>query len=232
MALWYDFDYPRAERELERAIELNPRYATAHARFGWYLGLMGRYEEAYTECQRALRLEPLSSAIQYALGCVCWMARRYDQAIKQLQAALDFDPTFGWLHMFVGFSYEGKLMHQLAITEMQKTVEMAPGSTLALLALSQAYAASGQREEAQRVLDQVDELSKQKYATPYFRARIYAALGEFQQALHWLETAYQERSAPMAFLKIDPQLDNLRSEPRFHDLLRRINFPHGLEIGL
>jgi TolB-like protein/lipoprotein NlpI len=225
ISLWYDFDFPMAEREFERAIELNPRYATAHGWFGWYLGLMGRHQEAYTECQRALRLEPLSSAMLYAFGCVYWMARQYDKAIEQLEKALDFDPDFAWSHMFLGFAYEGKLMHQAAITEMEKTVKMAPGSTLALLALSQAYAAAAKREEAQRILDEVEELSKQKYATPYFRARIYAALDAPEQVLEWLENAYGERSAPMAVLKVDPQFDKLRSNPRFQALVQRMNFP-------
>jgi TolB-like protein len=224
VAIWYEFDFRKAEREFERAIELNPRYATAHGWFGWYLGLMSRYEEAYTECQRALRLEPLSTAMQYAFGCVCWMARRYDQAIEQLEKALDLDPNFAWLHMFLGLSYEGKLMHQSAITEMEKTVGLAAGSTLALLALSQAYAAAGKREEAQRILDEVEELSKRQYVTPYFRARIYAALDEPEQVLNWLEIGYRERSSPMAFLKVDPNFDRLRSEPRFQDLLRRMKF--------
>ena len=225
VAIWYEFDFRKAEREFERAIELNSRYATAHGWFGWYLGLMSRYEEAYTECQRALRLEPLSTAIRYAFGCVCWMARRYDQAVEQLQKTLDLDPNFAWAHMFLGFAYEGKLMHEAAIMEMKKTVEMAPGSTLALLALSQAYAVAGKRKLAQAIFDEVDELSKQKYATPYFRARIYTALGEPEQALGWLENGYRERSAPMALLKVDPQFDSLRSKPRFCDLLRRMSFP-------
>jgi len=225
VSIWYAFDFPNAEREFERAVELNPRYATAHGWFGWYLGLMGRYEEAYTECQRAIRLEPLSSALQYALGCVYWMARLYDQAIEQFLKTLDFDVNFAWLHMFLGFSYEGKFMYQASIAAMQKAVELTPGSTLSLLALSQAYAAAASREQAQSIMDEVDELSKQKYATPYFRARIYAALGERDKALIWLETAYRERSAPMALLKVDPQFDKLRTEPRFQNLMQRMNFP-------
>jgi TolB-like protein/Tfp pilus assembly protein PilF len=225
VALWYDFDFSKAERQFERAIELNSRYATAHGWFGYYLGLMGRYEEAYTECRRAIRLEPQSSAIQYHLGCVYWFAHRYDQAIGQLEKALDFDPNFTWSHGFLGFAYEGKSAYGHAIVAMQKAVDLSPDSTLTLLGLAEAYALAGKREEAQRILDRVEKLSKQQYVTPYFQARVYAALGEQEAALKWLETGYQERASIMAFLKVDPQFDKLRTETRFQELMQRMNFP-------
>jgi TolB-like protein/Tfp pilus assembly protein PilF len=225
VALWYDFNFQRAEREFERAIELDPRYATAHAWFGWYLALIGRQEEAYTECQRAVRLEPLASAIQYSFGCVHWMARRYDQAIEQLQKALDFEPNFSWSHGFIGLAYQGKCMYEAAVAALQKTVELSPHSTLSLLGLSEAYALAGRREEARKVFAQVEDLSKQQYVLPYFRARVHAALGEQDNALDWLETSYQERTSHIAFLKVDPHFDSLRSDPRFQDLMQRMSFP-------
>jgi adenylate cyclase len=154
-----------------------------------------------------------------------WFAHRYDQAIGQLEKALDFDANFSWSHGFLGFPYEGKCMHEPAVAALQKAVELSPGSTLSLLGLAEAYALAGKREEAQRILEQVEKLSKQQYVTPYFRARVYAALGEQDESLNWLETAYRERASIMAFLKIDPQFDKLRSAPRFQELLRRMNFP-------
>jgi TolB-like protein/Tfp pilus assembly protein PilF len=223
--LWYDFDFPKAEREFERAVELNPRYATAHGWFGWYLALMGRYEEAYTECQRALRLEPLSSAMQYALGCVYWMAHRYDQAIEHLERALDFEPNFSWSHGFIGFAYQGKCMYEPAVAALQRAVELSPRSTMSLLGLAEAYALAGKRDEAQKIVGQIDNLSREQYVTPYFRARVHAALGEHDTALDWLETSYQERMSHMAFLKVDPQFDKLRTEARFQNLIQRMNFP-------
>ena len=186
---------------------------------------MCRYEEAYTECQRAIRLEPLSSANQYALGCVYWMARRYDQAIEQLEKALPFDASFPWGHGFIGFSYQGKCIYEPAVAAMQKAVELSPGSTLALLGLSEAYVLAGRREEAEKVLEQVEKLSKQQYIMPYYRARVCAALGQRDDTLHWLETSYHERTSQLAFLKVDPHFDALRSVPRFQELLNRMNFP-------
>jgi len=221
---WYDFDFAAAEREFERSIELNPRYPVAHGWFGYFLGLMGRYEEAYTECQRAIRLDPLSSVMQCYLACICWLARRYDQALEQLQRTLEFDASFIWVHGWLGWAYLGKSMHQAAITAMRKGVELSPASTLYLAGLGEAYAAAGEQSEAQAVLEQLKEVSKQRYVTPYMVARIYTALGDKHAALKWLETAFQERAPFIAFSKVDPQLDNLRSDARFQDLLRRMTF--------
>lgn len=170
----------------------------------------------------------IAYAIQYQLGCVYWFAHRYDPAIEQLEKALDFDPNFTWSHGFLGFAYEGKSAYGHAIAAMQKAVDLSPGSTLTLLALAEAYALAGKREEAQRMLDQVEKLSTQQYVTPYFRARVYAALGEQEAALRWLETGYRERASIMAFLKVDPQFDKLRTHTRFEHLMRRTNFPVNL----
>jgi TolB-like protein/Tfp pilus assembly protein PilF/tRNA A-37 threonylcarbamoyl transferase component Bud32 len=222
---WYDFDFAAAEREFERAIELNPRYATAHGWFGYYLGLMGRHEEAYTECQRAIRLDPLSSVIQWTLAAVYWMARRYDQAIEQLEKTLELDASFVWSHGFMGLAYEGKSMHKPAIAAVQKAVELAPGSTMSLLALAEAYALADQPDETRRITERIEKLSKQQYVTPYFRARVHAALDEQDHALNWLEVSCQERTSQIAFLKVDPHFDSIRSKPRFQNLLRRMNFP-------
>ena len=224
---WYDFDFAGAEREFERALELNPRYATAHGWFGYCLGLMGRYEEAYTECQRAIRLEPISSAIQYHLGSVYWFAHRYDQAIEHLEKALQFDPNFVWSLGFLAFAYECKGLYERAIASIQKGVELSPRSIPYLLALAEAHALAGQREKAKDILEEVEKLSKQHYVTPYFRARVHAALGELPEALDWLETAYRERASLMAFLKVDPQFDKIRHTPRFQELLQAMNFPEG-----
>jgi len=111
---WYDYDFLAAEREFERAIELNPRYATAHYWFGFFLALMGRYEEGYTELKRAIRLDPLSSVIHWGLGFVYWCSRRYDQAIEQAGKSLELDSTFVGGHALFGWAYRGKSLYELA----------------------------------------------------------------------------------------------------------------------
>jgi TolB-like protein/Tfp pilus assembly protein PilF len=223
-AAMYDYDFLTAQREFERSIELNPRYGTAHHLFGFYLGLMGRYEEAYTELQRAIRLDPLSSLANALLGYIYLYARRYDQAIEQFVKTLELDPDSAFAQCGLGWAYRCKSLHEPAMAALRKSVELWHGPS-PLSWLGEAYAAGGRRDEAHQVLEQLHELSKQRYVTPYGVGRVYAALGEKEEALHWLETAYCKRAEWMVLLKVDPCLDDLRPDPRFQDLLRRMNFP-------
>jgi TolB-like protein/Flp pilus assembly protein TadD len=221
----YDYDFANAEREFERSIELSPRYATAHQWFGLYLALMARFEEAYTELMRAVRLDPQSLMIRVTLGFVCWCWRRYDQAIEHFERALEIDPNFIWAHGDMGFTYVEQLKYDDAIAAGRKAVELSQGAPTFIALLGDEYAVAGRLAEARETLEQLQELSKQRYVTPYGVARIHAAMGESDEALHWLESAYRERAAWMVVLKIDPRFDNMRSDPRFDDLVRRMNFP-------
>lgn len=221
-----DYNFLAAEREFERSIELNPRYATAHAWFGISLAMTGRFEEAYTELQRAIRLDPHSSAIHFNSGFGHFFMRRDDQSIKHYEKAIELDPSMAPAHCGLGYAYLGKSMYESAIAAFRRAVEFPHSAPLYLACLGEAYAAAGHRDEAQGILKQLDELSKHRYVTPYFVGRIYAALGKKDEALHWLETAYLQRAEWMVVLKVDPRLDDdLRAHPRFQDLLRRMNFP-------
>jgi tetratricopeptide (TPR) repeat protein len=222
--MWYDYDFLAAEREFERSIELNSRYATAHQWFGMGLGLMGRYEEAYTELKRAISLDPCSSVIHWTLGFVYRRARRYDQAIEQHERALELDPNFAQGHGGLGFDYLEKGMYEPAISELQKAVQLSQSAPTFLACLGEAYAVAGLRDEALKVLQRLQELSKQRYVTPYIVAGIYAALGKKEEALQWLNSAYGEHAAFMVLLKTEPRFDYLRSDPHFQDILRRMNF--------
>jgi TolB-like protein/Tfp pilus assembly protein PilF len=223
--MWYDYDFKSAEREFDRAIELNPRYITAHSQFGFCLGLMGRFEESFTEVKRAIRLDPTSSVIQWALGFVYWTARRYDDAIEQLGRTLEFDPGFAWAHGVRAWAYMGKCMYEAAIADAKKGSELLPGSMVLLAIRGETYAAAGIRDEAHKILDQLNERSKQQYVMPYLLAKIYAGLGRKDDAIDCLEKSYHTRAPWMVFLKVDPQLDTLRSAPRFTDLMRGMKFP-------
>ena len=223
---WYDYDFATAEREFERAIELNPRYPAAHYFFGFFLGVMGRYEEAYTELKRAIRLDPLSSVMHWGMGLGCfWFSRRYDQAIKEAQRALELDPNFVGAHALYGWACPHKSLHEFAITSLRRAIQLSQGASQWVGSLGEAYAEAGYKDEAREILQQLNDLRKQRYVTPYIVARIHAALGEHDDALCWLETAYQDRATWMIFLKTDPHLDCLRHDPRFQDLLKRMNFP-------
>jgi TolB-like protein/Flp pilus assembly protein TadD len=223
-ATMYHYEFGTAEKEFERAIELNPRYLPAHHLFAWYLCIMDHYEEAYAEIQRAIRLDPLFSLSNAFLGIVYFYARRYDQALEQCQKTLALDPHSGPAQAFLGWTYSRKSLHEPAITALRKACDLWPGSTVIGL-LGEAYAAAGHYDEAIKVLEQLDQLSKERYVTPYVVGRIYATLGRQDEAFRWLEIAYQQQAEWMVLLKVDPVLDNLRPDPRFQDLLQRMNFP-------
>jgi TolB-like protein/Flp pilus assembly protein TadD len=221
----YDFDFALSETEYERSIQLNPRYATAYMWFSLLLAATGRLEEAITECKRAVRLDPLALMISAGLGWIYWCAHRYDEMIEQFRKTLELDSNFAPPHWGLGLAYSGKSMHEPAIAEMRKAVELSHGSTLVVGLLGEAYAIAGYRDDAQEVLAQLEGISKQQYVTPYIIARIYAALDKSDEVFLWLETAFRERAAWMVYLSVDSRLDSLRSDPRFQDLLRRMNFP-------
>jgi TolB-like protein/Flp pilus assembly protein TadD len=224
LASIYDYDFLTAEREFEQAIELNPRYAHAHSMFSFHLAWTGRYEEAYAEIQRALRLDPLSSITNSHVGWIYLYGRRYDQAIEQLQKTLEMDPNSGSAWGFLGWAQSCKSQHESAIASLRKACELWPGSP-PVAWLGQVYATAGYRDEAQKILKQLQELSKRQYVTSYEVGRIYAALGQKDEAFRRLEAAYEQRSNWMVLLKVDPLFDDLRPDPRFQHLLRRMNFP-------
>jgi len=221
----FDWDWPGAEREFKRAIEINPDYGFAHQQYGMYLALMGQFDRAMIELKKAQRLEPLSPWISADLGLVFYVARRYDEAIQQFQETLKIDQNFAQAHLNLGFVYEQKGMYEEAIAEMRKAVSVSGDRKKFVGYLGYAYAVAGKRAEAQNMIDEWKGASSQGYASPYHVARIYTGLGKKDQAFIWLEKATEERYSSMVWLKVDPLWDPLRSDPRFEDLLRRVGLP-------
>jgi len=221
----YDWDWRAAESEFKRSIELKPNYALAHEFYGLYLWSIGRTNEGIAESERAVDLDPLSPETNAFLGFGLWYAHRYGQAVEQLRKTADLDPSYWATHEALGAAYEEQGQFPEAIAELHKAVELAGIIAKPTAWLARAYAVSGKRAEAQKLLDRLKERSKETYVSTYDIALIYTGLGERDQALTWLERAYQARPWPMNSLKVDPQLDGLRSDPRFQDLLRRMNFP-------
>jgi len=220
----YDGDSSGAEREFRRAIELNPSYATAHRFYGLALAGMGRFEEALRELKRALELDPLSSAGNHALALGFFKARQYDQSIEQGRRTLELDPNFIFAHWLLGLAYIQKSMYKDGIAESEKAVAISPNNTLAQSGLGYSYAAAGRRAEAQKVIDRLNEFSKREYVPAVLRVNIYAGLGEKDKAFEWLDKAYEDRTIGSSEdVKLDPALDPLRSDPRWTDLLRRMN---------
>lgn len=229
ITLFYDWDWSGAEQQFKRAIELNPRYATAHHWYAFYLTLMGRPDEGIAEIKRAQELDPLSLIISTDFGFLLYFARRYDEAMEQLRNVIEMDPHFTTAHVRLGQVYEQKAMYEEAVAEFQKAVTLSPEGSYLYLArtyvLARTYALLGNRDEAVRILHEATKLSKKRHISPYAIALIYAGLGEKDRAFAWLERAYAERSNWLVGLKVDPRVDNLRSDPRFAELLRRMNFP-------
>ena len=220
----YDWDWNAAASGFRRAVELNPNYATAYQRNSLYLMSMGRTSESIAEMNRAHDLDPLSISTNFSLGWRLYLAREYDQAIEQLRNTIDMDPDFVLPHLVLGQAYEQKKMYDQAITELRRAVDISQSSPPAVAALARAHAVSGRTTEARKLLDQLMEQSKKRYVSPFYVAIVYAGLGENDQALDWIEKAYKDRSNAIVFAKVDPQLDTLRSTPRFQSLLHRLAF--------
>jgi eukaryotic-like serine/threonine-protein kinase len=228
--LSFEWDWPNAENEFKRAIELNPGYATAHQWYGIYLSEMGRHDESMRERKLAQELDPLSLSISTGLGRAFFWARRYDEAIDHLQKTLEQDPKYPDTHWSLGLAYEQKKMYAEAIASFQKaveysrTTELAEGKPEMQAALAHALAVGGRRTEALKIVaDLTEEPDKQRYISPYSMALVYVGLGDKQQSFDWLDRAYQERDESFIHLRVDPRLDDLRADPQFIERLHRIH---------
>lgn len=181
-------------------------------------------DDGIAQSKRALDLDPLSLAYNDTLGIEFFLARRYTQAIEQEQRTLELDPSSIDAYYFRGISYLKKSMPNEGMAELQKAASLSPNNVIAVTGLGYGYAVTGKRTDAQRMLDRLDELSKQSYVSPVWRAKIYAGLEDKDKAFQWLEKAIQDRSVvSVGYIKTNPMFDPLRSDPRYADLLRRTN---------
>ncbi len=220
----YQWDWAGAEREFRRAIELNPGYATAHHWYAVLLTSLGRHQEAYREIMRARDLDPVSPIIAHHVGLHFYCLGDYDQSLDWNRRTLEIDPRFPIAFVNLGRSYLQKGMYEQAIAEMQRAMEVCGDCPSLLGQLGHAYAAAGRRGEARRILERLKKQSRPLYLS-YPIAEIYLGLGDEDQALTRLEQAHKERSAWMIYIRVEPKWDPLRRDPRFQDLLRRMNFP-------
>ena len=218
----FEWDLYSAGKEFQRAIELNPNYATAHHWYAWHLSVMGRYDEAIAEMKKAENLDPLSLIIKADLAELLVIAHSYDESIRQSRKTIEMDPNFPLAHNQLGLAYLQKHMHDEAVAELQKAVQLSGGSPTCIANLARAYVASGKRSEAVKLLGDLKNRSSPGYPDSEI-AVIYASLGDTDQAMNWLEKAYEKRFNPSVLLR--PGFDPLRSDPRFEDLGRRIGLP-------
>ena len=223
-----EWDWAGAEKEFKRAIELNANYPTAHQWYAYDLAATGRLNDAITEIKRAHELDPLSIIVNTDVGEFLYFARRYDQAIEQYRKSLEMDPNFVVAHYLLGFAYEQKGLYEEAIGEHQKALALL-GNDRTKGWLGHAYAVSGKKVEAVKILDELKELLKgpghRGYGFPFSIASIYSGLGDKDQAFEWLEKAYEDHNYYPIYVTLDPRFDSLRSDPRFAELLRRMGLP-------
>lgn len=226
LKLYYEWDWPGAEREFKRAIQLNPNHAAAHSSYGTYLQSLGKFGDAVNERERSRELNPVSPMATANVGYPMYFARRYDEAPVYYQRALDLDPNFSWGHLWIGQVRVQQGKYDEAISDIKKAISLSPDNTRAIATLGHAYAVAGKLAEALQVLEDLQGLAKQKYVSPYFVALIYTGLGDRDQAFVWLEKAYEERHPYLTLINVEPVFDSIRSDPRFANLLRRIGLPN------
>lgn len=219
----YDWDLAGAEKEFQRAIELNPGDAQIHHVYGHYLLAMGRVTEAWTESRRTLELDPSGIRSNSHQGWHYFHVRDYDQAIRELQRALTMEPSDGYSRRYLANAYEQKGLYSQAIAALQATP--VPPIPVMRAALGYAYAVAGNQSEARKIASELEKDGKREYVSALDIALIYLGMGDRNRALNWLERAFQERSWFLIYVKVDPRFDLLRSDSRFKNLLRRIGLP-------
>jgi TolB-like protein/DNA-binding winged helix-turn-helix (wHTH) protein/Flp pilus assembly protein TadD len=219
----FDWDWESAGREFARGIELSPAYPTGHEWYAWHLAALGRHGEAVAEVEKAASLDPFSPSIGADLAEELLVAHRFDEAIKQSRNTMSLDPFFAPAHYVLGQALLQKHNYKEAIVELQKAIELSPGSTAFAANLAYAYAVSGMRHEAEKIMRDLKNRSPQSFSNAPEIAMIYVGLGEKDQAMAWLEKGYAERFSPWVLMR--PCFDPLRSEPGFQDLVRRIGLP-------
>jgi len=220
----FDWDFESAGKEFQRAIELNPGYATTHHWYAWHLALLHRYDDAIAEMKKAQNLDPLSLVINADLAELLAIAHLYDESIQQSQKTIEMDPRFGLAHNHLGQAYLQTRRFDEALAELTKAVDLSGRSPTCIANLARAYAITGNKSEALKLLADLKQHSTGNYSHGSELAVIYASLGQPDQAMTWLEKGFEERFNPGVLLR--PGFDPLRSDPRFKDLVHRVGLPN------
>jgi len=222
---WYEWDWTAAEREFKRAIDLDPDDGGARGYYSWFLPPMLRNKDALDQARLLLKLYPLSTGGNGNLGSVMVFAHQWDDAINQLKFAIDLDPNYWFDYCFLGRAYEQKGRYAEAIDTFQRGLKL-DGNIELWAGLGHAYAVSGNKAEAEKVLAHLQEMSANRYIAPYNVALIYAGLADRDKAFEWLDRAYDARSYLLVeYLNTDSRLDDLRADPRFSALRYRVGLP-------
>jgi tetratricopeptide (TPR) repeat protein len=220
--LW---QWAEAEREYKRALELNPNYATAHQWYYSHLLIVGRQEEATEEIKRAQELDPLSVVININVAVFYLIRGDVSAAVEESKKTIELDPNFSPAYSFLGLTYLKQGRNDLALAEMQKAVELSHRSTGSIAGLAYTYAVTEKRNEALAIVKELEEKYAKGEAQGWMIAGVYVGLGQKDEAFAWLEKDFQARNSSLSVISFSPSFDPLRSEPRYADLLRRMNLP-------
>ncbi len=221
---FYDWDWQSAEKEYKRALELDPNSADAHQAYAHLLSNLGRHSEALAEIKRAKEIEPLNLRTNALEGQFLLHAGKVDEAIENLQKAIDLEPSFWMTHLFAASAYIEKGIFDKAFSEGNEAKKFSPTQNWSIAFGAYALAKNGKTAEARIILDELLKVSKSNYVPPYHFALVYNGLGETQKALDYLEKGFAEKDVHMVFLRVEPKWNNLRNEPRFVELMKRMNF--------
>ena len=221
---YYEWNASASGDEFRRALAENPDYAMAHSWYGESLAATGRYSEAIAEAQRAIQDDPLSLIVGSNAGWTFALAGHYAESVETLKKTIEIDPDFPRTHFRLGQVYEQRGQYPMAILEFEKAVRLSGGDPYYQGSLGHAYGVAGNSNEARSVLQKLQALVGPQYVPPYAIGLVYAGLGDKDQAFRWLQKAVEDRSTSIVFLRTDPELASLRSDPRFAQLSRRVNF--------
>jgi len=222
---YYDWDLHGAEREFQRALDLNPSNAAAHHSYSRLLAALGRVDEALAEIKRSEALDPVSPLLQANTAMILYFGGRYDQAIEQLHRTLELDSSYVVAQWGLGLAYEQKALYAPAITMMEKAAAGSARDANFLGSLGHVYAIAGRRRAARQIINELQEQSKRGYVSSYHVGLVYAGLGEDERAIAWLQKAAHERSTLLVYLRMDPRLATLRSDRRFQALTHQVGLP-------
>ena len=223
--LYFDWDWPGAEAAFKRAITLDPNHAASHQWYCIYLLTAGRPDEASEEIQLAQQLDPLSLPVNTDLGFCYYYTGRYDEAVKQLSLVLGMNPNFSPAHLWLGRTYQELGKFDEALAAFRRVEDGIHDWPVSIAARGFVAGVAGRPAQALEALAELDELSARRFVTSYGVALVHAGLGQNEAAFAWLNKAFDERSNWLVWLRLDPRWNGLRSDPRFPELVGRMQFP-------
>ena len=231
IALMYDWDWKKAKLSLKRAIDLNPNFSRGYHGFAWYLAIAGRFNEAIDTEQTAVKLDPFAPNLSNHIATMYRYSGQVERVIELRKKTLELYPSYVRAISDLARDYLSLSMYAEAVASVERAMSLA-GRTPGLVAsLARAYALSSRKDEAETLLQELQERATSEYVSPIYFAELYASLGNMDEAFRWLEKAYQERHSGMLWLRMRSSWDSLRSDPRFDDLVRRMKFPEASDSG-